>query len=1242
MTVNLSDTLIVPMDLAVLCVGDTDVNGSVTNPYGTKDFARLAPDFSRLPFAANNEEHNAGPFLSSQVLADTFQEASAPLDVGLHLHWVLPEALSHGAQKDDGSIGFPSAPDRWLIVRVATNAANPQAPVTSLKAWVLESDRLWDGVPDHLQQNKGSLAIPIRPDPTVQPNKSWKSIGRVFDYEGWAEDPSAERAGLTAVGYGHVSYAATYQLCPNVFGFWDTMDDLDPAAFPPGSTRVSYMLMGWHADAADDPMARIDYPPGATYEQKLAEIAQFYKWSFAADAQQDVPGRTAYNALMTDIPWDRKTHYIDQREANSGAVQIAVGNSTSEALSAMLAAQPDLSGVPNVELALNALQLGLLSRLQLPGGLRNIDEAIHQSGFASTSNGTVWVVEPVPAQAGDLTPGTLSNLPEKIGDALNALNAAQAVFDALAREIETLQARIFADWCRYMQIEYATLPPVSVDISPDDARAFIKDEVTALDDLVAQQAQQQSEIDRSAVALEKLLTSDFSLTQTDGPRFWNPADPVILLMGDDVRSSSRFNPIEGQDDAGNLLCRTGPNLITAMAAGNFTLAAASLPALPANGAVPLAAAPALLGEAFFLDPVQACVLASGIAAQGGTDNPALKDFTGFLNAVEAAQIALFSGDPAADIQFDGLPPIKLSFQTWSSPWAPFMIQWTIEHYPNAMPPYDPDFIVGNYVLDDEDIDLAFKRSIPVSGQGMRTYDGSIVLTNNTEINIRQQIDTYLRDFPDDDIDKELREILSHLKLPAQAQALSGFNDAFLMLANQMQMEVSDPLGILRGLIFSNFTNTLVKQAVAGMNVNSPLQNNTFSALRNGGFKVVRIRVIDTFGQPLDIDQPDVIRAESMIPPAETEPLINLPIRSTQPLQMNFDWVSADNDAIEMNSDPATTPVFGWVLFNHLDQALMIYDGAGHALGSFNLLGPFWQGAPGNQASYGRSIDEVFASANPHLRNFALGVASAADPAGYLHEILAAIDKSLSFVAPGGSPPGDSLSVFIGRPVALTRAALDVNAFGLPAINQSKAAFKSAIEGGKPFERDTGRIPEVKVPVRLGDLGDISDGLIGYFIDNGQASAYRTFYSPAATPRDKHGVVAPAFDQIVLTTGQSEPLFVSIFVDPNAAIHATTGILPMKELTIPPSLIADDLAQMAVTFLATPVINAGDGAMPVPDESGYAWQWVTQVDGVGEWTVMPVTQVNGVSLLQQQVQEGWLMLEHTPAHLRSTSDDETGD
>jgi hypothetical protein len=1241
--VALSDTLVVPIDLAALCVGETDVNGSATQPYGTKDFSRLSPDFSLLPYAANGIARNSGPYLSSQVLPAPFQKASDPLDVGIHLHWALPEALTHGMQNEAGAIAYQAAPNRWLVIRIATNVGEPQEPATAMKAWVLESDRLWDAdtplQPTDPMQNAASLAVPIAPDPNAQPNKSWMTLGRVFALEDWAEDPSAQRANLTALGYGEATYAATYQLCPNVFGFRDTLADLDPAAYPPAETRVSYIVIGWHADAGDDPLSRITYPPNATIAEKIAAITAAYDWTLPQEGLDAVPRRTVYTSALTDIPWDQTNHYVKPRDPAPGSIEVAIGNTTPEALSALIAAQPDFEGLENVELILNALQLGLLTRITLPGGLRELEDALHKNGFSSVSHGTIWTIEPVTGSDPGTAEGApgLAELPLEIGDALNALNTAQARADRIRRDCDGLRSRIFADWVRYMQIQYAPPPPPleGYPVTADEARAFITAEITSLDTMLSdlRNAMQSVEAARDALAAE--LDDRFELTTTDAARFHAPTDPVLLFSGDDVRPAYRAAPAEARDDKGAVICRVASAILSGLTATNagaeFQIDAASLPSLTLPRSLPPAdTVTALVGEAFLADPVQAPVLAAAIARLGGAGNPARADFEGFVDQIKAAQAALRGGAPVSGLHFTGTPPSPLAFAPWSPPWLPIILQWETEHYPNALPPYEADFLTKNYAFGPDDLDLRFEGSIPVDRSTRRTYAGTIVLTDNTEINIRRQIEAYLTNFPDSDIDGELREILENTDVAMQAQALSGFNQAFLMLARILQMGVSDPLGILKGVFFANFTNVTVKDAVGSFNTDSPLGNNTFSPLRNGGFRVTRVRIVDTFGQPLDILDPAVVRAQNLVPHAASEELVDLPLRITQPTRLTFDWLAADDDAVEMNSHPATTPVFGWVLFNRLDQALMIYDEGGTALGSFNLLGPFWQGAPGNQSTFAKPIDEVFADANPHLRAFALGIASATDPVGYLGEMLKAIDASVGFIAPGHDQPFDSLSGLIGRPLALTRAYLDLQLFGLPAMDQSLASFARATRGADPLDREEGNATAVEIPVTLGASDDIEDGLVGYFIDDGSLSAYRSFYTEAAASGDSHGVSRPAADQITLTTSRTRaPVIVSMLIDPNAAIHARTGLLPLTELSIPGSLISNDLARIAVTFLTTPVLLADDAQVPVPAESGYVWSFVTQVAGAGQWSVTPVVGGDDTSLLPQRIREGWLKLEPAP-------------
>ncbi|MGO4408910.1 MULTISPECIES: hypothetical protein [unclassified Brevundimonas] len=1233
--------LVVPVDLAALCVGETDVNGSSVQPYGTKDFARLAPDFSLLPYAEKGVARNSGPYTSAQVLATAFQPASQPLGVGVHLHWALPEALTHGAQAATGKVEFPPAPNRWMVVRVASNTADPVAPVTDINAWIIESDRLWDREGQTVplpNRNRTSLDIPIKPIPTAASNRSFRTLGQVFPYAGWAEDPSADRAQLTALGFGDVQYAATYEYCANVFGLWDTLEDLDAGCFPPATTRLSYRLIGWHAEIGDDPLSRVKYPADGNRQEQIAAIEAQLKWVFPFSDDAPFPTRTVYSALLTEVPWDPGNHYIDPRTP-SADLEIAVGNTSCEAVSALLAAQPGLESLPNVEIVLNALQAGLLSRLSLPGGLADMDEVLHQKGFASSNVDQTWVITSDATKGaglgGEIPPEQMLSaarnqsleLPAGTGAALDALNKAQSALDRMTQETASLRGRIFADWCRYMSIEYAPPPPGL--ISPNDARVFIEAEIAELKTLLASAAAMQTEVSTRAEALRRSLGEGYTLDTSDGSRYWAPSDPVVLVSGADVRPSYRGRMPDARDADGNLICRMDAGIVSAMIAGDapFAVHAADLPILPAAGPTVLAEVlPALVGEAFFADPWQAPVLAAAVAALGGDSNPAKADYPGLIAAIAAAQ-RVESGPDVPVITFVGDPILPGSAKPWSPPWIPIILQWQTSFYPNELPVYDPDFILDAYELDESDIDLRFKGGIPVDPTTVRTYQGTIVLSHGVEIDLAQQIRTYLTNFPDDNVDGELKTILDELDLSAQAQALNGFNQAFLMLDHVLQMEVSDPLAILQGLFFSRFTNQDVKDAVAGFNVNSPKFNNTFCPIRNGALSIDRLRVIDAFGQILDLAAPQVIRAQSLKAPDDGQDLISLPIRFTQPLRLQFNWLAADDDQLETNSDPVTTPVIGWVLYNHLDDALAVYDTAGRAIGSFNLRGPFWQGAPGNVADYGKPVEDAFASANPHLRAFALGLARSADPVGYLTEMLAAIDRAVTFISPRTYKQDSGLAILIGRPLALVRASLKLDLMGLPAADQSTRAFAAAIAGDDVLARDNGGTLQLRVPVRLGDLSDVDDGLVGYFIENGD-DTYRAFYSPAAAASDKHGLIKPGFGQVFVTSDPAAaPAFLTMLVDPHAAVHATTGLLPMKELTIPPTMIADDLADMAVTFLTTPFIFGGAPELPTPEEGGFVWNWVAQ-NGAG-WTIEPVQSPSGaISTGPRHAVEGWLSLSPT--------------
>src|SRR5262245_53301900 len=111
-------------------------------------------DFTRLPYFDGERDINSGvPYLSEAILSQPFEDQNLHLPPGIHLHWILPQALTRGVlrQSEDSSpphtgkvagenplkseeqqVRFPRVPNRWLIRRTLAGELQRQ--------WVIESD----------------------------------------------------------------------------------------------------------------------------------------------------------------------------------------------------------------------------------------------------------------------------------------------------------------------------------------------------------------------------------------------------------------------------------------------------------------------------------------------------------------------------------------------------------------------------------------------------------------------------------------------------------------------------------------------------------------------------------------------------------------------------------------------------------------------------------------------------------------------------------------------------------------------------------------------------------------------------------------------------------------------------------------------------------------------------------------------------------------------------------------------
>jgi hypothetical protein len=258
-----------------------------------------------------------------------------------------------------------------------------------------------------------------------------------------------------------------------------------------------------------------------------------------------------------------------------------------------------------------------------------------------------------------------------------------------------------------------------------------------------------------------------------------------------------------------------------------------------------------------------------------------------------------------------------------------------------------------------------------------------------------------------------------------------------------------------------------------------------------------------------------------------------------------------------------------------------------------------------------------------------------DPA-FLLDLMTTIENSDKFINPVKFAQDPSLAVLIGRPLALTRAVI-----GLETSGNVVPGSQADVSANDPFPQDvkkdrykyfdrqeasSAKLATVEFPVRLGDLANIDDGLVGYLIEISGPDPYDTFYSPAAPAGGTHGVVRPTPDTIELTLNASA-ITVTMLVDPRAPVHATTGVLPVQTREIPPDQYAETVRRLAVTFFTHPMLSLNQQLIvPLPQESAYQWSWITY----GSTNPLPLhanaaNEFATFGYTPQTILEGWLRL-----------------
>jgi hypothetical protein len=255
-----------------------------------------------------------------------------------------------------------------------------------------------------------------------------------------------------------------------------------------------------------------------------------------------------------------------------------------------------------------------------------------------------------------------------------------------------------------------------------------------------------------------------------------------------------------------------------------------------------------------------------------------------------------------------------------------------------------------------------------------------------------------------------------------------------------------------------------------------------------------------------------------------------------------------------------------------------------------------------------------------------------------------IDSSLWAVDPFGHQGDEHLSLLVGHPIAVVRSLL-------------------RLEVKEPIDEAGIKVKEV--PVRLGALAAWQDGLLGYFVNDDyntlhcpdpaaagyarqigpntgflqQASLTDAYYNQlgADLPPNANEGAAPVEHPYIDTSGvinihPNQDVWLTMFVEPNTLVHATTGMLPRKEIGMRREWVKDALAKLSPTFRFGPIlIDPERIKMPIPHDINGTWSWDYRTD-VNTWANAPVTHATQDAILDPdppEGTEGWLRLTPNP-------------
>lgn len=1058
-------------------------------------------------------------------------DAVTQLRPGIHLHWTMPDGLLHGVKED--TIKFPTLPDRWIIQRLERQNSRIKR-----KVWQIISNavHLYDPCEEY---GNNSITIPMYEKNTENiwhpagPLPSGKTVRKPYGYLGHCELLSEDGSTfsprltipLTAVGFGEPQFAAAYQKCASCFGFWDEITEEEEKDY-------TYVVCGYYACCEEDPLRTVS-----------AGIKEALSWTIADGDDKEIPSDTVCHGTVCHVIWPGKGKTIKDG-VPEGAVELAVGNNSAEALSALLQGQyPDEWGMERLLLYHQQDTWEKIKHAESDSMIQAEEEA-HRRQFSDVLSGYRYELERTDEKQ------DFDALPVWYYKSLEALNDLQDRLENLQSREREYSQRIYAFWCKYIFLY--DLMAERQSFKGDESETELercaremnescacymktqKEAGTVQENICARVRKLQKELEEGLAGQKNLR-----IVKREKARGYYPNPPVIAVHGEGVSRSYR----QGfqADENGLLPCRLHTVIRKTRKHEGKTK---TFSAGDVKGH--LEKKPGCMPEFCECAAVEAVLLDDSLAEVLWEDEN---------NAEERQQ------EEAC-----GPEPFSIAFCQWKQPWNPIELIWEVTMEP-LIKEFDEEDVLRNFSLGDMDFEWEQKDS--ENALRSFTVSGSTLLTPHAAYAMRDRLRSLTGDG---------HPLLNAVgRQETLSQQMEGFYEDCLGMKNTMQIpvcwgkwdeqETKVSLDELQGCII---------EPVFEPNLS---EYSEYLPIRSGVCTITKLWIVDSFGQIKEVQtwekEAIVHIAESLRTAAQKKFL--LPPRILNACSLTAKWISA-RDGLQDALTPETTPVCGFVRPDLINKELTFYDNCGNALICLETADDRCHFTPlSKNISRPEDIPDII------LRELAMRLAKESDA---LRELLEYLDLYLEYCL--NIEKSSFYQLCFGKILAMAQVSIDVRTVE----GYSRYLKTDAKDGTVSY--DTNGYEKCRFLIRMGDERKCRDGLAGFFLSDRQGKL------PDMGKLSATDLLAARYGKSFICaqnewthTLEAPAQILTMLFDPFSEINIRTGLLPAQALKLEEYFFRPSVEKMETVFPVRPLLHPADTIqMPMPDAENKKWEWMS--------------------------------------------------